>query len=90
LTQPSSKASGEVRILRARKPIKRNFINIFKLPEKKSKNRRKITPSPYHNYQKHLIIAIKHILEPPIVYFDSSNIAKIESMLWKAFMENQN
>lgn len=90
LSQPSSRASTEARTLRTRKPIKRNFINIFKLPEKKARNKRKITPSPYHNYQKHLIIAIKHILQPPALTPDASNIAHIESMLWSAFMDSHN
>jgi hypothetical protein len=90
LSQPSSRTSGETRTLRTRKPPKGNFFNSFSLPEKKSKGKRKIRPSPYHNYQKHLIIAIKHILSPPTLSANSSDIAQIEALLWQAFMRNQN
>lgn len=76
-------------MLRSRRPPKGNTFNFLRLPDKKSKSKRKIRPSPYHNYQKHLIIAIKHILTPPALAPDSSAIARIEVLLWQAFMRNQ-
>lgn len=89
MSQPSSGTSGEARVLRSRKPTKNSIINFLRLPDKKSKSKRKIRPSPYHNYQKHLIIAIKHILKPPVLAPDSSAVAHIEALLWEAFMRNQ-
>jgi hypothetical protein len=89
LSQPSSKTSGDARVLRTRKPNKRNSINIFKLPDKKSRQGRKTKPSPYHNYQKHLVTAVKHILRPPILTAASSNIAEVEALLWKAFTHSE-
>jgi hypothetical protein len=77
-------------VLRARRPPKGNSFNIFSQQTKKTKGKRKIRPSPYHNYQKHLIIAIKHILSPPALSTDSSAITRIEALLWQAFMRNQN
>lgn len=58
------------------------------VPKEEKGSRRKIRASPYHNYQKHLIKAIKQVLVPPEVTSLSSNITLIQAKLWEAFLSS--
>jgi len=87
LAHPEAAGPSSGRVLRERKPSHPiNKINLFKLLNKISKRTKKIKLSPYHNYQKHLNLAIRHIVALPALTDNSSVIEAIAHNLWDVFL----
>lgn len=77
------------RILRERKPIRANKdVNFCIFSEKISSKRKKNKLSPFHNYQKHLNLAIRHLITMPALAADSLMYEIIAHDLWKVFLES--
>jgi hypothetical protein len=63
--------------------------SLYKLSEVQVARKKKLKPSPYHNYQKHLTTALRHMLSPPTLSSSSTNIAHIALALWNVFINDQ-
>lgn len=83
---PEATLSQPVRSLRPKKPI-RHIMNDshYKLVDDICRRRKKPHPSPFHNYQKHLSVALRCLIELPLASSNGFHIEEIAGQLWEAF-----